>query len=224
MKKGFTLIELLVVVAIIGILSTIVVSSLNSARDRARVAKIQATLNTLQSAAVLYSIDNNTFEGLCTYADGTVDASIQNHIDALEDIAGEDRVTCIVRTADVPRASAYLSEDQLERKNFAVSVYYNEEHYAVDTSGIMMFDKNGTASGVNWNTAIQECLDEEKRLPSIEAFMAVSENGASGMGLQRYWSSTNSTSSPNLAYRMHLIDGQINIRNIGSGNFVLCVS
>lgn len=43
-KKGFTLIELLVVIAIIGILSSVVLTSLNSSRAKARVAAAQATL------------------------------------------------------------------------------------------------------------------------------------------------------------------------------------
>jgi prepilin-type N-terminal cleavage/methylation domain-containing protein len=53
-KRGFTLIELLVVISIIGLLSTIAMTSLNSARVKARDAKRAADIRQIITALNLY--------------------------------------------------------------------------------------------------------------------------------------------------------------------------
>ncbi len=60
-QKGFTLIELLVVIAIIGILSSVVLASLNSARRKSRDARRLADLQQIKLASELYFDANQEY-------------------------------------------------------------------------------------------------------------------------------------------------------------------
>ena len=60
-SRGFTLIELLVVIAIIGILSSVVLASLNSARVKGRDAARISNVKSLETAMELYYNDNGGY-------------------------------------------------------------------------------------------------------------------------------------------------------------------
>jgi len=70
-EKGFTLIELLVVIAIIGVLSSVVMVSLNAGRARARDAKRQGDLNAMRTALELFHDSTGRYpstpDGDCNY-------------------------------------------------------------------------------------------------------------------------------------------------------------
>lgn len=65
-NKGFTLIELLVVIAIIGILSSVVLASLNNARVKGRDAKRISDLSQLKLALELYFDSNRQYPSATT--------------------------------------------------------------------------------------------------------------------------------------------------------------
>ncbi len=61
-RQGFTLIELLVVIAIIGTLSSIVLTSVNTARSKGNDAAIKSDLDNMRAqAAIYYDSHNNTY-------------------------------------------------------------------------------------------------------------------------------------------------------------------
>lgn len=69
--KGFTLIELLVVIAIIGILASVVLASLGSARTKSRDTSKAAQIKEVKKAMEAYYLDNGAYPA-------TADVPIQN--------------------------------------------------------------------------------------------------------------------------------------------------
>jgi prepilin-type N-terminal cleavage/methylation domain-containing protein/uncharacterized protein (TIGR02145 family) len=59
--RGFTLIELLIVIAIIGVLSTVVLASLNNARAKARDSARISNVKEVQKALAIFHSDNGSY-------------------------------------------------------------------------------------------------------------------------------------------------------------------
>jgi len=89
-NKGFTLIELLVVIAIIGLLSSVVLASLNTAREKSRDARRKSDLYQLAKAVELRYDDTGAYPAsagwLSNTGHGGLDAALTpNYIPIITD-------------------------------------------------------------------------------------------------------------------------------------------
>ncbi len=102
-NKGFTLIELLVVIAIIGVLSSVVLASLSSARGKGNDAAIKSNLVNMRTQAELLYAPGSGFSNVCD------NSSIQNAISEVESLNGGEDVVCTDDTSSWAIASAISS-------------------------------------------------------------------------------------------------------------------
>ncbi len=146
LQRGFTLIELLVVIAIIGILSSVVLASLSTARNKGKDAAIQAQMSAARSQAELYysTTGNNSYGaavtlGNCASASANIfgsDAnSMKNLIDAvITQAAGAANTACVVSAGGAGYAiSAKLPSGAI--------------YYCVDSTGV---SRSKTVAGADY--------------------------------------------------------------------------
>ncbi len=62
-NAGFTLIEVVAVTAMLGVLTAMLIPSINGANDRTRNAKLKSDLATLDQAIQIYKLDKGAFPG-----------------------------------------------------------------------------------------------------------------------------------------------------------------
>jgi len=79
---GFTLIEIMVVVVILGLLAAVIVPTVISKVDEARVAKAKQDIRALEAALTLYRLDNSKYptneQGLTALVKQPTDPSIRH--------------------------------------------------------------------------------------------------------------------------------------------------
>ena len=132
-KKGFTLIELLVVIAIIGILSSVVLASLNTARAKGSDAAIKADLANIRSqTAIFYDANNQNYgndSADCTTAGSLfLDTVITNAITHATTQSGQAAV-CYADDGAAPAGTSATS--------WAVSVPLKTSgSWCVDSTGV----------------------------------------------------------------------------------------
>lgn len=240
--KAFTLIELLVVIAIIGILSSVVVVSINNAREKSKIASIKSTLKQLYNQASINHVVSGSFIGSNpSYSDLTCSGNLASLIKQLEDQG------IIVRCYSFYGSEfgqLYSGDDYLRFGATALIYKTNEiKAWSVDENGIVEWNNSDLTSTdlpggnlKNWNEAKKACNNKGGKLPSIEqarSFYFAYHDGAGATNLyftpysfqpNRYWTSTHVLpTTSTMVYYQSMSSGDLDYTEESYGLSVRCV-
>jgi type IV pilus assembly protein PilE len=140
-KKGFTLIELLVVIAIIGILSSVVLASLNTARGKGADASVKSNLSNVRAQAEILYDNNGCYSNTSTCSTGAtvsscsaantifVNTNVSAQITAAQTSGGG---TAVCNTS--AGATAWAASTQLKTTN-VINSSSGTDYWCVDSAG-----------------------------------------------------------------------------------------
>jgi prepilin-type N-terminal cleavage/methylation domain-containing protein len=142
-KKGFTLIELLVVVAIIGILASVVLASLSTARNKGKDAAIQSELSSLRAQAEIFA-NGGSYTGLFSGACTSTDPNTSNILAGIL----KNTSTCVSNVAT--GGGAWAASAQLTAST---------NYFCVDSTGVAMTTSSalGTATACTTTSSFAAC-------------------------------------------------------------------
>lgn len=142
LKKGFTLIEILVTVSIIGFLTTIVLVSLNSAKEKAQETANIRQLDEVKKALAMFYADNGY------YPDTDIEG-LGNILSGVNDIS-----------------KVYIPEITKNPRLFYFGINCSLLGKCSEKSLILIDKEITNYDGYKTSETIKICLDKGKRLPS----------------------------------------------------------
>ena len=135
-RLGFTLIEMLVVVGIIGVLSSVLLTALGPARDKAKDSRIIQQVNQVRALAETYY--NGTYDQLQSIDPDMVGEIEDPNLKALaDDIALQGGGLVIVKNAPV-HSTAYIMWSRLNQ-TVGVEPDLQPQYYCLESGGKSAF-------------------------------------------------------------------------------------
>lgn len=228
-RGGFTLIELLVVVAIIGVLASVVLASLNSARAKGTAAAIKSNLkNAISEAEMAYDTAGN-YSTACTV--------IAKMLTAVTNAGGTTSTSCLSFN-NPSRSDVYLRWGASAIKGTSTPIQaWSSSGMGAVTWDVQGVNTSGTPVSsdvtMTWDQANTACGLAGGRLPTLEELYSLSAASYAASGntsyrpgfvANHYWSSITVPSDNTTAYTHSPTGGIYNMPKNTSGSvYVRCV-